>query len=97
MKIKELQARQGKIDIEVEVVKIDEPREFEKFGNKGRVATATVKDDSGEIKLTLWNDEIDTAKVGDSLKITNGYVSEYQSELQLTAGRFGKLEVVKKE
>tara|TARA_Y100000310_G_scaffold324465_1_gene386320 strand:+ start:1289 stop:1579 length:291 start_codon:yes stop_codon:yes gene_type:complete len=95
MKISELESKQGKIDIEVEITKVDEPREFEKFGQKGKVATATVKDESGEIKLTLWNEEVDSVKEGDKIKITNGYVSEYQGEKQLTAGRFGKLEVVK--
>lgn len=95
MKISELKPRQGKIDIEVEIVDIGEVREFQKFGKPGRVANAIVKDDSGEMKLTLWNDEIDTVKVGDKVKITNGYVNEFQGEKQLTAGRFGKLEVVK--
>lgn len=94
MKISELQPKQGKVDIEVEIVKIEEPREFEKFGQKGRVASAIVKDESGEIKLTLWNDEIDQVKEGAKVKITNGYVNEYQGEKQLTAGRFGKLELV---
>ena len=28
------------------------------------------------------------------VKITNGYVSEFQGELQLTTGKFGKLEVL---
>ncbi len=95
MKIEELKPRQGKIDIEVEVTDIGDAREFEKFGKKGRVANAVVKDDTGEIKLTLWNDEIDNVKVGDKVRISNGYVNEFQGEKQLTAGRFGKLEVVK--
>jgi len=94
MNISELKPRQGKIEIEVEVVSIDPPREFNKFGNVGRVANALVKDDSGEMKLTLWNDEIDKVKPGSKVKITNGYVSEFQGEKQLTAGRFGKLEVL---
>lgn len=94
MKISELKTRQGKIEIEVEVVSIDPPREFNKFGNVGRVANAIIKDDSGEMKLTLWNDEIDKVKPGIRIKITNGYVSEFQGEKQLTAGRFGKLEVL---
>ncbi|HLC37201.1 MAG TPA: OB-fold nucleic acid binding domain-containing protein [Candidatus Nanoarchaeia archaeon] len=94
MKISELKPRQGKIEIEVEIVSIDPPREFNKFGNVGKVANAIVKDDSGEMKLTLWNDEIDKVKPGIKVKITNGYVSEFQGEKQLTAGRFGKLEVL---
>ena len=95
MLLKEIAPRQGKIDIEVEVISVDEPREFDKFGKKGRVANATVKDSSWEMKMTLWNDEIDLVKPGDKIKITNGYCNEFQGEKQLTAGRFGKLEVVK--
>ncbi len=97
MKVSELQPRQGKIDIELEIVELGDIREFERFGKPGRVANATAKDDSGTIKLTLWNDEIDQVKVGDKIKISNGYVNEFQGEKQLTAGRFGKLEVVKEE
>jgi len=94
MDIKDLQPKQGKVDIEVEVKEIGEVREFQKFGKIGRVANATVADKTGTIKLTLWNDDIDKIKVGDKLKITNGFVSEFQGEKQLSAGRFGKLEVV---
>ena len=95
MNIADLKPRMGKIEIEVTVKELAQVREFDKFGKKGRVCNATVTDDSGkEIKLTLWNDEIDKVKKGDKLKITNGYVNEFQGEMQLTAGRFGKLEVV---
>ena len=94
MKVNQLKPMQGKVDIEVEVVEVGDIREFQKFGKSGRVATATVKDDSGEIKLTLWNEDIDKVKPGCIIKITNGYVSEFQGESQLTAGRFGKLEVI---
>jgi len=94
MKIKDLKPRQGKVDIEVEIVDIGEVREFQKFGKAGRVATASAKDETGKINLTLWNDEIDSVKIGDKVKITNGYVNEFQGEMQLTSGRFGKLEVI---
>ena len=36
---------------------------------------------------------IDKVKVGSKVKISNGYVKEFQGEPQLTAGKFGKLEV----
>lgn len=94
MKVSELQPRQGKVDIIVELVEKGEVREFSKFGKSGRVCNATVKDDSGTIKLTLWNDDIDKVNVGDKVELKNGFVNEYQGEMQLTAGRFGSLEVV---
>ncbi|MBI1972902.1 DNA-binding protein [Candidatus Woesearchaeota archaeon] len=95
MQISDLKARQGKVDVEAEITEKGEVRTFNKFGKDGRVCNATIKDASGEIKLTLWNDEIDQVNVGDKVKITNGYVNEFQGEKQLTAGRFGKLEVLK--
>jgi replication factor A1 len=94
MAIKDLKIRQGNVDIVVDVVDVGETREFEKFGRAGRVATAIVKDETGDIKLTLWNEQIDNVKSGDKIHITNGYVSEWQGEPQLTTGKMGKMEVV---
>ncbi|MDP7506121.1 MAG: OB-fold nucleic acid binding domain-containing protein [Candidatus Woesearchaeota archaeon] len=93
--IKDLEARQGNVDIVVEVMEVSEAKEFEKFGKQGKVANAMVKDESGEIKLTLWNDDIDKIKVGDKIHIINGYVGEWQGEKQLSTGKFGQMEVVK--
>jgi len=76
------------------VVDVGEVREFEKFGRSGRVATAILKDETGDVKLTLWNEQIDQVKAGDKIHITNGYVSEWQGEPQLTTGKMGKLEIV---
>jgi len=95
MDIAEIQVKQGKIDIEGEIISKDKPREFEKFGKQIRVCNCKLKDDSGNITLTLWNEEVDKADVGDKVKIINGYCSEFQGEKQLSAGKFGKLEVVK--
>jgi len=94
MEIKDLVPRQGKVDIEVEITEKGEIREFEKFGKSGKVCNATVTDGSGTVALTLWNEDIDRIKVGDKVKIENGYVSEWQGEKQLSTGKFGKLEVV---
>jgi len=94
MAIKDLEPRQGNVDLVVEVVEKGDIREFEKFGRQGRVCNAKVKDESGEISLTLWNEQIDQVNVGDRVHITNGYVNEFQGEKQLTTGKFGKLEVV---
>ena len=94
MAVKDLKIREGNVDIIVDVVDVGEAREFEKFGKSGRVSTAIVKDETGDVKLTLWNEQIDQIKAGDKIHITNGYVSEWQGEPQLTTGKMGKLEVV---
>jgi replication factor A1 len=94
MKISDIKAGEGKISIEAAVIDIGEARDINKYGKNLRVATATIQDDSGKIKLSLWNQEVDKVKKGDKVKITDGYASEFKGEKQLTAGKFGKLEVV---
>ena len=94
MKISELEFNQRKVEVEAVVQEISSVKEFNKFGKPGRVAAATIKDDSGSIQLTLWNEQIDMVKKGDKIKIKNGYIKEWQGEKQLNVGRYGELEVV---
>ena len=94
MTIKELRAGQGNVNVQGTITEVGEIRIFNKFGKELKVANAILKDDSGTIKLTLWNDEADKYKEGDEIKIENGYVNEFQGEPQLTAGKFGKIVVV---
>ncbi len=95
MKISDLRARQGSVNLEAVVKSIEEPRAFNKFGRDLRVTNAVIEDDSGSIKLTLWNADIDNVHVGDTVRVTNGFVNEFKGENQLTTGKFGKLEVIK--
>lgn len=94
MEIKDLKANAGNIDLVVEVVTKESPRSFDKFGKKGQVCNAKVKDGSGQIVLTLWNEQVDEVKVGDRIHIANGWCSEYRGEKQVSTGRNGKIEVV---
>ncbi|HLC38429.1 MAG TPA: OB-fold nucleic acid binding domain-containing protein [Candidatus Norongarragalinales archaeon] len=94
MKISELTPGTGNVTIEAEVVGVEKPRELNKNGRALRVANATIKDDSGTISLVLWNDQIDKIQEGSKISITNGYVNTWQDKLQLTLGKFGKLDVL---
>ena len=55
------------------------------------VANAGFGDDTGRIVLVLWNEQIKKVKVGDRVRIENGYVSSYRGIKQLNVGRAGKL------
>jgi replication factor A1 len=51
-------------------------------------------DESGEIKLTLWGDDIPKINNGSQVKITNGYTNTFKGEVSLTKGKYGQMEVV---
>ncbi len=61
-----------------------------KDGTTTNVCDCVLKDDFGEIKFTLWGDDIVTVNVGDKLEITNGYTNEFKGEVGLGTGKFGK-------
>ena len=95
MKIGELRDGAKRVDIEAQVVEKESTREVQsRYKDETyRVASAVVGDDSGNIKLTLWNEQIDQVRVGDKIRIENGYVTSFRGEIQLNVGKFGKLTV----
>jgi len=84
-----------RVDVEAQVVEKGNPREVaSRFKDETyTVADAVVADESGSIKLTLWNEQIDQVNVNDKIKIENGYVTSFKGEIQLNVGRYGKLTV----
>ncbi len=55
------------------------------------VTEATLKDDSGDIVLMMWNEQIKQGQVGDKVRIENGYFKLYRGMRQLNIGKVGKL------
>jgi replication factor A1 len=95
MKVADLKDRSRVDVIELEVVSKAEPRQVTtKFGETLSVCDCVVRDDTGETTVTLWNDEIGRVQAGNRIRITNGWVSSFRNKLQLSAGKYGKLEVV---
>lgn len=95
MKIKDLRNGMKRVSIEAKVVEKTDPREVtSRFKDETyMVATATITDETGSIKLTLWNEQIDQVNIDDSIKVENGYVTSFKGEIQLNIGRYGKLTV----
>lgn len=94
MKVNELKPR-GPIDsLELEVVSVGEVRDFANERGSGKVCNAAAKDDTGEISLTLWNEQTDEVKEGNKVKIEDGWCSEFRGQLQVSTGKKGKLTVL---
>lgn len=95
MKIKDLKNGMKGVSIEAKVMEKSETREvMSRFKDETyKVATAVIADDSGTIKLTLWNDQINQVNVDNTVKIEKGYVTSFRGEIQLNTGKFGSLTV----
>ena len=82
------------VSVKGKVVQKREPREVStRFGRKF-VAECTVEDETGQIVLVLWEDDIGKVKEGDTIEVKNGYVTLWNETLQLNIGKFGKLEIL---
>jgi len=95
VKIKELRNGMKHVNIEAKVVDKTPTREVvSRFRDTThRVATAVIADETGTVKLTLWNEQIDKVNVNDTVKVENGYVTSFKGEIQLNVGKYGKLTV----
>lgn len=96
MKISDIKEGDNEINIEAKVTEKSYAREVRsKYGYRPlMVANATLKDETGAITLTLWNEQISQVKVGDKVKIENGYAKSFRNVLQLSTGKYGKITVI---
>lgn len=96
--IRDLRVGMKKIKLKAKVLDIPKPKlVFTRFGNYATVANASVTDETGTVKLCLWNEQISAVSAGDTVEIENASMSMYRGERQLRIGRNGKINVVEKQ
>jgi replication factor A1 len=92
MKISELKAGMRNVSVTGKIDSIGEPRTVNlKSGGTNNVADAVISDESGNIKLSLWGEDIDKIQPGDRVSVENGYINTFKGENSLAVGKFGKL------
>lgn len=98
VKISEL-PRSRDASLKVVVKGVNDIREFKrKNGKRGRVLNINIADDSGECRLTLWDDEVKLVeegdiRIGNILRIINGNVKVTNFGVEVGIGRWGQIEV----
>ena len=92
-KIEDIHDGQQRIIVEGEVESIQGPRTVQsrKTGDALKVADVTLTDDTGSIKLVLWNKQIPQVRPDTRIRIEEGYVKTYRDELQMSVGRWGMI------
>lgn len=97
MRISEINDGMKRILLRANVVEMGTVREVKsRFKDETyRIADATLQDvDGQQIKLTLWNEQVEQIKAGDTIEVENGYATSFKGEIQLNVGKFGKLKVI---
>ena len=93
--IRDLRTGMKQVNLKAEVLEIARPMlVFTRFGNYASVANALIADKTGTIKLCLWNEQIKSICVGDTVQIENARVSTFRGERQLRVGKNGMLSIV---
>ncbi len=100
LKIKNIVSGMRSVELIGRVVSISERRDFEKEGRKGSVVNIVLGDETGTVRLSLWDDEINILNTlgveeNDILKVSNAYVKvDGRGNHELRLGRFGKIEKI---
>lgn len=82
------------VDVVGRVKQIFGIREFQKNGGTGKIASVIITDDTGDIRLCLWNDKADLVtdvKRGDIIAVENGYIKMGLNDLELHSGWRGRV------
>jgi len=92
--IKDLRIGMKKVNLKAEVLEITKPMlVVTRFGNYASVANALISDETGKIKMCLWNEQINSISVGDTVQIENARISAFRGERQLRVGKNGTLRI----
>ena len=93
--VQDLRHGMKKINVEAKVLENPKPSTvYTRFGNSAMVTNVWIADESGKIKLCLWNDQAVSFAKGDTIQIKSASVSEFRGERQLCLGRTGSISVL---
>ncbi len=95
--IAELEDGMTSVDVVGKVLRVYDPREFDREeGKKGKVANIHIGDETGKARVVLWDEDVGLVEKGeikenDIIKVKRGYVRIKFDEPDINIGKYGKL------
>jgi len=90
--IEDVRVGMKNVNLKVKILEVEEPkRVFTRYGNPAIVTKVLVGDETGRIKLCLWNGQIDGVSIGETVQIRNAQVAMFRGERFLNLGKKGTL------
>ncbi|MFC5134305.1 MULTISPECIES: single-stranded DNA binding protein [Haloferacaceae] len=97
-RVEDLSLGASDVDLVGKVLDTDSIRTFDRDdGSEGRVANLTVGDETGRVRVTLWDDKADLVEEfesGEVVEVGDGYVRERDGDLELHVGDRGTVDRV---
>ncbi len=97
IKLGDLKPGMRGVDIVARVVEIGDIREFQRSdGSRGRVVSLLLEDETGRVRMNLWDDEVELLgeiEEGDILAVHDGYIRGGPGPMSLSLGSRGQVEV----
>lgn len=94
-KIKDLRPGMKRVSLKARVVEVPKPKMvYTRYGTQAFVSNALISDETGTLRMSLWNQQISKVSEGDRINIENGKVATFKGERQLRLGRGGILSVI---
>ena len=80
------------VNMEVKVLGAAEPKRIiTGEGAEYMILEVEVGDETGSMIMVLWDDKIAPLKIGDALKIENGFVTSFKGSWRINVGKYGKI------
>jgi hypothetical protein len=96
-RIGDLKSGMKRINLKARIIEIPKPRTvITRLGGTAKVTNTSIKDKTGIIHLPLWNQQIHTVTVGDTIQVENARVVTFRGKQQLRIGRGGQISVIEK-
>ena len=94
-KLGDLRTGMRSVNVAARVAQVSGEREFtRRDGSTGRVASVLLEDETGTIRLSLWDDDVDLTReleTGSLLAVENGYTRLSLGAVGLNAGRSSRI------
>jgi len=93
--INDLRAGMKRVNVKAEVLEMPKPAQVHtQFGNTVMVVNAVVRDETGKMRLCLWEGQFGSICMGDNIELKNAQVCVFRGEKQLRLGKNGALTVL---
>ena len=96
MKVRDVKPGMENITLTVRVISVSKPRKVVTRYGEALVANAVVADETGEIILNLWTNQINLVKPGYIIRIENAFARQFKERIELNVGSKGRITVLKR-